>query len=78
MDYQVRRGFGYQVEAFFAILTALQFHLLFYCTRPLPNVLALALGDYSSSFSAFSNAVLLFSEVIVKIFNVFINELKYA
>lgn len=68
MDYQVRRRFGYQVEAFFAILTALQFHLLFYCTRPLPNVLALVLGDYSSSLSTFSYAVLLFSKVIVQIF----------
>ncbi|XP_044491271.1 dol-P-Man:Man(7)GlcNAc(2)-PP-Dol alpha-1,6-mannosyltransferase isoform X1 [Mangifera indica] len=39
---QVGKKFGHQVEAFFVILTALQFHLLFYCTRPLPNILALA------------------------------------
>ncbi|KAI4339608.1 hypothetical protein MLD38_024527 [Melastoma candidum] len=38
---QVRSQFGHQVEAFFVLLTALQFHLLFYCTRPLPNILAL-------------------------------------
>ncbi|XP_061998435.1 dol-P-Man:Man(7)GlcNAc(2)-PP-Dol alpha-1,6-mannosyltransferase [Rosa rugosa] len=38
---QVREKFGRQVEAFFVILTAAQFHLLFYCTRPLPNILAL-------------------------------------
>lgn len=41
---QVRNKFGHQVEVFFAILSALQFHLLFYCSRPLPNVLALGLG----------------------------------
>ncbi|KAK0581998.1 hypothetical protein LWI29_020259 [Acer saccharum] len=39
---QVRNKFGHQVEAFFVILTVLQFHFLFYCTRPLPNILALA------------------------------------
>lgn len=41
---QVRKKFGHQVEGFFVILSALQFHLLFYCSRPLPNVLALGLG----------------------------------
>ncbi|KAK4793421.1 hypothetical protein SAY86_023856 [Trapa natans] len=40
---QVRKKFGSQVEAFFVILSSLQFHLLFYCSRPLPNVLALGL-----------------------------------
>ncbi|XP_021281443.1 dol-P-Man:Man(7)GlcNAc(2)-PP-Dol alpha-1,6-mannosyltransferase isoform X1 [Herrania umbratica] len=38
---QVRNKFGQQVEAFFVILTAIQFHLLFYCTRALPNILAM-------------------------------------
>ncbi|KAH9299843.1 hypothetical protein KI387_031525, partial [Taxus chinensis] len=38
---QVRRKFGEQVSSFFAIMTALQFHLLFYCTRPLPNIFSL-------------------------------------
>ncbi|XP_072984749.1 dol-P-Man:Man(7)GlcNAc(2)-PP-Dol alpha-1,6-mannosyltransferase isoform X1 [Typha latifolia] len=47
---QVRRKFGYHVEAFFAILTALQFHLLFYSTRPLPNILAFALVNLAYSF----------------------------
>ncbi|OAY78503.1 Dol-P-Man:Man(7)GlcNAc(2)-PP-Dol alpha-1,6-mannosyltransferase [Ananas comosus] len=47
---QVRRKFGYHVEAFFAIMTALQFHLLFYSTRPLPNILAFCLGRFLSYF----------------------------
>ncbi|KAM4072312.1 hypothetical protein ACJW30_11G123700 [Castanea mollissima] len=37
---QVRDKFGKHIEAFFVILTAIQFHVLFYCTRPLPNILA--------------------------------------
>ncbi|KAL9265660.1 Dol-P-Man:Man(7)GlcNAc(2)-PP-Dol alpha-1,6-mannosyltransferase-like protein [Drosera capensis] len=40
---QIRRKFGNQVEVFFVIFTAIQFHFLFYCTRPLPNILALGL-----------------------------------
>ncbi|CAI9101220.1 OLC1v1038492C1 [Oldenlandia corymbosa var. corymbosa] len=47
---QIRRKFGYQVEAFFVILTALQFHMLFYCTRPLPNVLAFVLVNLAYGF----------------------------
>lgn len=47
---QVRRKFGYHVEAFFAILTAVQFHLLFYSTRPLPNILAFGLVNLAYSF----------------------------
>lgn len=47
---QVGHKFGHQVEAFFVILTALQFHMLFYCTRALPNILALAVGDHFSRF----------------------------
>jgi hypothetical protein len=45
-DKQVKRKFGHHVEAFFAILTAIQFHVLFYSTRPLPNIFALALGEH--------------------------------
>ncbi|KAJ6853475.1 putative dol-P-Man:Man(7)GlcNAc(2)-PP-Dol alpha-1,6-mannosyltransferase isoform X2 [Iris pallida] len=47
---QVRRIFGHHVEAFFVILTTLQFHLLFYCTRPLPNILAFTLVNLAYSF----------------------------
>ncbi|GMN60060.1 hypothetical protein TIFTF001_029141 [Ficus carica] len=47
---QVRDKFGHQVEAFFIILTALQFHLLFYCTRPLPNILAFGVVNLAYAF----------------------------
>ncbi|KAG9454432.1 hypothetical protein H6P81_007336 [Aristolochia fimbriata] len=47
---KIRKKFGPQVEALFVILTALEFHLLFYCTRPLPNILALALVIMAYAF----------------------------
>ncbi|PIA30971.1 hypothetical protein AQUCO_05300061v1 [Aquilegia coerulea] len=47
---QVRRNFGPQVEGFFAIFTALQFHLMFYSARPLPNILALGLVNLAYGF----------------------------
>ncbi|XP_078437862.1 homolog of asparagine-linked glycosylation 12 isoform X2 [Wolffia australiana] len=47
---QVRQKFGNVVEGFFVLLTSVQFHFLFYCTRPLPNVLALSLVILAYAF----------------------------
>ncbi|KAK4414570.1 Dol-P-Man:Man(7)GlcNAc(2)-PP-Dol alpha-1,6-mannosyltransferase [Sesamum alatum] len=47
---QIRKNFGSQVEVFFVILTTLQFHMLFYCTRPLPNILAFGLVNLAYGY----------------------------
>ncbi|KAK3144087.1 hypothetical protein QOZ80_4AG0308640 [Eleusine coracana subsp. coracana] len=47
---QVRKKFGNQAETFFVLLTAIQFHLPFYSSRPLPNIFALALVNLAYSF----------------------------
>ncbi|KAG6393338.1 hypothetical protein SASPL_147577 [Salvia splendens] len=47
---QIRKNFGSQVEAFFVILTAIQFHMLFYCSRPLPNILAFGLVNLAYGY----------------------------
>ncbi|KAK6162693.1 hypothetical protein DH2020_002534 [Rehmannia glutinosa] len=61
---QIKKNFGSQVEAFFVILTALQFHMLFYSTRPLPNILAFGLVNlaygywFKGSFYAALNSLI--------------------
>lgn len=47
---QIRNKFGHQVEAFFVILTSFQFHFLFYCSRPLPNILALGIVNMAFGY----------------------------
>ncbi|KAG8391492.1 hypothetical protein BUALT_Bualt01G0193300 [Buddleja alternifolia] len=68
---QIRKNFGSQVEAFFVLLTALQFHVLFYCTRPLPNILAFGLVNlaygywFAQSFYAALNC-LIFATIVFR------------
>ncbi|XP_050874389.1 dol-P-Man:Man(7)GlcNAc(2)-PP-Dol alpha-1,6-mannosyltransferase isoform X3 [Lathyrus oleraceus] len=65
---QIRNKFGRQVETFFVILTSIQFHFLFYCSRPLPNILALGIVNLAFGYW-FQGRFLCCSKLFVNYFN---------
>jgi len=48
--FQVEKKFGKIVSACFAVICSIQFHLLFYCSRPLPNTYASIFVNFAFAF----------------------------
>uniref|UniRef100_A0A0C3U7G3 Mannosyltransferase n=1 Tax=Guillardia theta (strain CCMP2712) TaxID=905079 RepID=A0A0C3U7G3_GUITC len=82
--FQVEKKFGKIVSACFAVVCSIQFHLLFYCSRPLPNTYAsifvnLAFASwlkeqYEVLFSILAFAAIVFrSELVVLAAPIFVS-----